>query len=63
MLPESQKRAQAVSSAPEARGDVYQPVVEGRPVIRLERVNERIGDDSLKERSQLLKRGPPVPCT
>src|ERR1700688_4337617 len=34
MPPESQKRTQAASSAPEARGAVYQPVIGGWAVIR-----------------------------
>ena len=47
------KRAPAAASAPEARGAVYQPVIEGWPVIRPERVNERIGDFA---RSEMLSR-------
>jgi hypothetical protein len=34
MPPESQKRTQAASSSPEARGAVYQPVIDGWAVIR-----------------------------
>jgi hypothetical protein len=52
ILPESQKRAQTASSAPGARRAVYQPVIEGWPVIRPEReflLNECIGDYALIE--------------
>jgi hypothetical protein len=39
MPPESQKRTQAASSAPEARGAVYQPVIDEWTVIRQELEN------------------------
>jgi hypothetical protein len=36
MPPESGKRTEAASSAPEARGAVFQPVIDGWAVIRQE---------------------------
>jgi hypothetical protein len=45
MPPESQQRTQAALSAPEARGAVYQPVIDEWPVNRQERgVPQNLGE-------------------